>query len=185
LYGMLMMVIITVFVVGLMVGRSPEYLGKKIEPFEMKMASIAVLVMPLTVLICAAIGTGTQSGISSIANPGAHGFTEILYAFTSLGNNNGSSFAGLNANTTFYNILGGIIMLISRYWIAISTIAIAGSLARKKIQQCGIGTLPTHTPLFIVLLISITLTIGALSFLPALALGPFVENLMLWGQYGH
>jgi K+-transporting ATPase ATPase A chain len=126
-------VIITVFVAGLMVGRTPEYLGKKIEPYEMKMASIAVLVMPLIVLISTAIASVTAMGTSSLANPGAHGLSEILYAFTSMGNNNGSAFAGLNANTPFYNVLGGIIMLISRYWIAIPTLAIAGSLVRKKI----------------------------------------------------
>lgn len=185
LYGMLIFVIITVFVAGLMVGRTPEYLGKKIEPYEMKMASIAVLVMPLTVLFFTGIGAVTEAGVSSIANPGAHGFTEILYAFSSMGNNNGSAFAGLNANTPFYNILGGIAMLIGRYWIAIPTLAIAGSLVRKKIIPSSTGTLATHTPLFIILLVSVTIIIGALSFLPALALGPIVEQLMLWGQYGH
>jgi len=184
LYGMLMLVIITVFVAGLMVGRTPEYLGKKIEPFEMKMASIAVLVMPLVVLLCTAIGVVTDMGISSRANPGAHGFSEILYAFSSMGNNNGSAFAGLNANTPLYNIVGGIAMLISRYWIAIPALAIAGSLVRKKIIPISSGTLTTHTPLFIILLVSITIILGALSFLPALALGPIVEHLMLWGQYG-
>jgi potassium-transporting ATPase potassium-binding subunit len=185
LYGMLMLVIITVFVAGLMVGRTPEYLGKKIEPYEMKMASLAVLVMPLTVLILTALGTITQAGISAIANPGAHGFSEILYAFTSMGNNNGSAFAGLNANTYFYNILGGFGMLISRYWIAIPTLAIAGSLVQKKIIPSSPGTLPTHTPLFIILLIGVTIILGALTFFPALALGPIVEHLMLWSQYGH
>lgn len=132
LYGMLMFVILTVFVAGLMVGRTPEYLGKKIEPYEMKMASISVLIMPLIVLITTAYASVTDMGISSIANPGAHGFTEILYAFTSMGNNNGSSFAGLNANTPFYSIVGGMLMLISRYWLAIPALAIAGSLAKKK-----------------------------------------------------
>lgn len=185
LYGMLMLVIITVFVAGLMVGRTPEYLGKKIEPYEMKMASIAVLVMPLLVLLTTAIASVTHMGTSSLANPGAHGFSEILYAFTSMGNNNGSAFAGLNANTPFYNIVGGVIMLISRYWIAIPTLAIAGSLVRKKIIPSSAGTLATHTPLFIILLVGVTLILGALSFLPALALGPIVEHLMLWRQYGH
>lgn len=184
LYGMLMLVIITVFIAGLMVGRTPEYLGKKIEPFEMKMASITVLIMPLIVLLSTAVGSVTLMGTSSTANPGAHGFSEILYTFTSMGNNNGSAFAGLNANTPFYNILGGFMMLISRYWIAIPALAIAGSLARKKIIASSSGTLATHTPLFIILLIGVTLLIGALSFLPALALGPIVEQLMLWGQYG-
>jgi K+-transporting ATPase ATPase A chain len=185
LYGMLMLIIITVFVAGLMVGRTPEYLGKKIEPYEMKMASISVLIMPLTVLIFTGVGVATKVGLSSIANPGAHGFTEILYAFSSMGNNNGSAFAGLNANTPFYNIVGGIAMLISRYWLAIPTLALAGSLVEKKIIPSTSGTLRTHTPLFIMLLVGVTLILGALSFLPALALGPIVEHLMLWGQYGH
>ncbi len=185
LYGMLMLVIITVFVAGLMVGRTPEYLGKKIEPYEMKMASIAVLVMPMIVLIFTAIGILTCMGTSSIANPGAHGFTEVLYAFTSMVNNNGSAFAGLNANTPFYNILGGIAILMGRYWIAIPTLAIAGSLVQKKKIPFNAGTLPTHTPLFIALLIGITIILGALTFFPALALGPIVEHLMLGGSYGH
>jgi potassium-transporting ATPase potassium-binding subunit len=184
LYGMLMLVIITVFVAGLMVGRTPEYLGKKIEPYEMKMASIGVLIMPLIVLVTTAVASVIQVGISSLANPGAHGFSEILYTFTSMTNNNGSAFAGLNANTLFYNSVGGIAMLIGRYWIAIPALAIAGSLVRKKIIPTSSGTLETHTFLFIILLVSVTIVIGALSFLPALALGPIVEHLMLWGQYG-
>lgn len=184
LYGMLMLVLITVFVAGLMVGRSPEYLGKKIEPYEMKMASIAVLVMPLMVLMATALSAVTPAGVSAIANPGMHGFTEMLYAFTSMGNNNGSAFAGLNANTPFYNLLGGLLMLVSRYWIAIPIIAVAGSLASKKIIPQSSGTLATHSPLFIILLVSIAVLIGALSFLPALALGPIVEQLHLWGQHG-
>lgn len=185
LYGMLMNIIVTVFVAGLMVGRTPEYLGKKIEPYEMKMASLAVLVMPLMVLLFTAIAVVTKAGMGSISNPGAHGFTEILYAFTSMGNNNGSAFAGLNANTNFYKIWGGIAMLISRYWIAIPTLAIAGSLANKKIIPSNSGTLATHTALFIILLISVTFILGALSFLPALALGPIIEHLMLWGHYAN
>lgn len=184
LYGMLMLVIITVFIAGLMVGRTPEYLGKKIEPYEMKMASIAVLIMPLIVLLSTAVGSVTEMGVSSIGNPGAHGFSEILYAFTSMGNNNGSAFAGLNTNTPFYNLLGGLMMLISRFWIAIPALAVAGSLVGKKIRPPSSGTLATHTPLFILLLISVTILIGALSFLPALALGPIVEQLILWGQHG-
>lgn len=183
LYGMLMLVIITVFVAGLMVGRTPEYLGKKIEPYEMKMASIAVLVMPLIVLVCTAFASVTDMGTRAIANPGAHGFSEMLYAFTSQGSNNGSAFAGLNTNTPFYNLLGGIVMLISRYWIAIPALAIAGSLARKKKLPANAGTLATHTPLFVILLVSITIIIGALSFVPALALGPIVEQLLLWTAY--
>ncbi|WP_412754640.1 potassium-transporting ATPase subunit KdpA [Legionella donaldsonii] len=184
LYGMLMLVIITVFIAGLMVGRTPEYLGKKIEPYEMKMASIAVLIMPLIVLLSTAVGSVTEMGVSSIGNPGAHGFSEILYAFTSMGNNNGSAFAGLNTNTPFYNLLGGLIMLVSRFWIAIPALAVAGSLVGKKIRPHSSGTLATHTPLFILLLIGVTILIGALSFLPALALGPIVEQLLLWGQHG-
>ncbi|MFI4918852.1 MAG: potassium-transporting ATPase subunit KdpA [Legionellales bacterium] len=185
LYGMIMLVIITVFVGGLMVGRTPEYLGKKIEPYEMKMAAVAVLVMPLIVLVSTAISAVTSAGIDSIANPGAHGLTELIYAFTSMGNNNGSAFAGLNSNTPFYNILGGLIMLMSRYWIAIATLALAGSLVKKKRIPTSTGTLATHTPLFIVLLISVTIILGALSFLPALALGPIVEHLLLWKNYGY
>jgi K+-transporting ATPase ATPase A chain len=185
LYSMLLLVIITVFVAGLMVGRTPEYLGKKIEPFEMKMASLAVLVMPLSVLLFTAISTVTKAGTSSILNLGTHGFTEILYAFTSMGNNNGSAFAGLNANTPFYNLLGGIAMLIGRYWIAIPALGIAGALVVKKRIPKSSGTLPTHTPLFVILLVGVTIVLGALTFFPALALGPIVEHLMLWGQYGH
>jgi K+-transporting ATPase ATPase A chain len=180
LYGMLMLVIITVFIAGLMVGRTPEYLGKKIEPYEMKMASLAVLIMPLLVLVMTAISVVTQQGLSSLGNVGPHGFSEILYAFSSMGNNNGSAFAGLNANTPFYNVLGGVVMLIARYWVAIPTLAIAGSLVRKKVMPISAGTLATHTPVFIALLISVTVILGALSFLPALALGPIVEHLMLW-----
>jgi K+-transporting ATPase ATPase A chain len=185
LYGMLMFVIVTVFVAGLMVGRTPEYLGKKIEPFEMKMAAVTVLIMPLIVLLLTAIACVTYAGTSSVANPGAHGFSEMLYAFTSMGNNNGSAFAGLNANTPFYNLFGGLVMLISRYWIAIPALAIAGSLAQKKKVPISAGTLSTYTPLFVTLLISVIIILGALSFIPALALGPIIEQLMLWGQYGH
>ncbi len=179
LSGMLILVMITVFVAGLMVGRTPEYLGKKIQPFEMKMASIAVLIMPLIVLFSTAIAAVTKSGVSSTANPGPHGFTEMLYAFTSMANNNGSAFAGLHANTPFYNLLGGAIMLIGRYWIAIPVLAIAGSLVQKKVIAKTAGTLETDTPLFIILLVCVTLLLGALSFLPALALGPIAEQLAM------
>lgn len=185
LYVMIMMVIITVFIAGLLVGRTPEYLGKKIEPYEMKMATFGVLVMPLMVLIATAFAAVSKEGINSIANPGPHGFTEILYAFTSMGSNNGSSFAGLKANTPFYNIIGGLIMLITRYWIAIVTLAIAGSLVQKKRIPSTPGTLETHTPLFIVMLVSVILIMGSLSFLPSIALGPIVEQLILWSQHGH
>lgn len=180
LYGMLMLVIITVFVAGLMVGRTPEYLGKKIEPYEMKMAALSTLVMPLTVLIFTALSSVIAPGFSSIANPGAHGFTEMLYAWTSMGNNNGSAMAGLNADTFYYNTFGGIIILIGRYWIVIPVLAIAGSLVRKKKTPINLGTLPTDTPFFVGLLIVITATISALSFFPALALGPFIEHILLW-----
>lgn len=180
LYGMLLLVIITVFVGGLMVGRTPEYLGKKIEIFEMKMAAIAVLVMPMIVLLFTAIAVVTPMGTAAIGNAGIHGFSEILYAFTSMVNNNGSAFAGLNANTPFYNVLGGIAMLIGRYWVVIPVLAIAGSLVQKKIIPASGGTLPTYSPLFIGLLVGVILLLGALTFFPALALGPIAEQLMLW-----
>jgi K+-transporting ATPase ATPase A chain len=185
LYGMLMLVLITVFVAGLMVGRTPEYLGKKIEPYEMKMAAVVVLLLPMMILFLTSIAAITPQGTQALGNPGAHGFSEILYAFTSMGTNNGSAFAGLQANTPFYNITGGLEMLFFRFWIAIATLATAGALARKKTIPTSSGTLATHTPLFIILLICVTLIIGALTFFPALALGPVVEQLTLWGQYGH
>lgn len=181
LYGMIVFAIIAVFVAGLMVGRTPEYLGKKIEPYEMKMAALLILIMPIVVLGFTALAISTETGRSSILNPGPHGFSEVLYAYTSQGNNNGSAFTGLNANTPFYNLTGGITMLISRFWLAIPILALAGSLARKKLVPAGPGTLPTHTPLFVVLLIGVVVIIGALTFLPALALGPIVEQLMMTG----
>jgi K+-transporting ATPase ATPase A chain len=179
LYGMLVFVIVAVFVAGLLVGRTPEYLGHKIEAYEMKMASLLILVMPLTVLIFTAIAVVTTAGKSAVFNPGPHGFSEILYAFTSQSNNNGSAFAGLSANNTFYNIFGGIAMLIGRYWLAVPTLALAGSLAKKKVIPPSEGTLPTHTPLFTFWLIAVILIVGALNFLPALALGPIVEHLLM------
>jgi K+-transporting ATPase ATPase A chain len=179
LYGMLVFVIVAVFVAGLLVGRTPEYLGHKLEAFEMKMASLVILLMPVTVLILTALAVLLDAGIRPILNPGPRGFSEVLYAFTSMGNNNGSAFAGLGANTPFYNISGGIAMVIGRYWLAIPTLALAGSLAGKKQIPAGEGTLPTHTPLFVSWLIGIVLIVGALSFLPALALGPIVEQLLL------
>jgi potassium-transporting ATPase potassium-binding subunit len=181
LYGMLIYVIIAVFVAGLMVGRTPEYLGKKIESYEMKMASLIILVPPLLVLVCTAVAVATEAGKAGAANPGAHGFSEILYAFSSMGNNNGSAFAGVSANTPFYNLLGGVAMLASRYWLAVPALAIAGALARKKLVPAGLGTLPTHTPLFVVMLISVVIIVGALTFIPALALGPIVEHLLMVG----
>jgi K+-transporting ATPase ATPase A chain len=177
LYGLLAFVIVAVFVAGLMVGRTPEYLGKKIESFEMKMASLLVLIMPIVVLGLTALASVTAAGRASVQDPGAHGFSEILYAFASQGNNNGSAFAGLNANTPFYNTAGGLAMLIGRYWLAIPALAIAGALAAKSKVPAGAGTLPTHTPLFVVWLIAVVLVVGALCFLPALALGPIVEHL--------
>ncbi len=179
LYGMLVFAIIAVFVAGLMVGRTPEYLGKKIEAYEMKMASLVVLIPPAIVLIGTAVAVVTPAGKASIANPGAHGFSEILYAFSSAGNNNGSAFAGLNANTPFYNTALGWAMLFARYWLAVPALAIAGALARKKIVPAGPGTLPTDTPLFVGLLVGVVILVGALTFVPALALGPVVEHLNL------
>ena len=176
---MIVFAIIAVFIAGLMVGRTPEYLGKKIEPYEMKMASLLILIMPIVVLGFTALAVVTDVGTSSILNPGAHGFSEILYAYTSQGNNNGSAFAGLNVNTPFYNITGGIAMLVSRFWLAIPTLALAGALARKKMVPAGAGTLPTHTPLFVALLIGVVIMVGALTFVPALALGPIVEHLLM------
>jgi K+-transporting ATPase ATPase A chain len=182
LYGMLIFAIITVFVAGLMVGRTPEYLGKKIEMFEMKMAALVILIVNALVKIGTAIGVSTKSGMAGIANPGPHGFSEILYAFSSAGNNNGSAFAGLNANTVFYNTALGIAMFIGRFWVIIPVLAIAGSLAKKKKVPAGLGTLPTHTPLFVSFLIGVILIVGALSFMPALALGPIAEHLMMIGK---
>ena len=179
LYGMLAFVIVAVFVAGLMVGRTPEYLGKKIESFEMKMAALLILIMPVTVLGLTALAVVTEAGKASVFNPGAHGFSEVLYAFTSTGNNNGSAFAGLAANTPFYNVFGALAMLIARFWLIVPTLALAGSLVRKKRVPTTAGTLPTDTPLFVGWLIAIVLIVGALNFLPALALGPIVEHLLL------
>jgi K+-transporting ATPase ATPase A chain len=179
LYGMLIFVIVAVFVAGLLVGRTPEYLGHKIEAYEMKMASLLILIMPLTVLGLTALAVVMDAGKAGISNPGAHGFSEVFYAFTSQGNNNGSAFGGIGANTPFYNLTGGIAMLISRYWLAIPTLALAGSLVKKKLVPVGEGTLPTHTPLFIFWLIAVVLIVGALNFLPGLALGPIVEHFMV------
>ena len=179
LYGMLIFAIVAVFVAGLMVGRTPEYLGKKIEAYEMKMASLVILIPPAVVLLGTAVAVVTAGGKATIFNPGAHGFSEALYAFSSAGNNNGSAFAGLGANTPFYNVALGLAMLFARYWLAIPTLAIAGSLARKKIVPAGAGTLPTHTPLFVGLLVGVVILVGALTFIPALALGPIVEYLLM------
>jgi potassium-transporting ATPase potassium-binding subunit len=183
LYGMLIFAILAVFVAGLMIGRTPEYLGKKIEAFEMKMVSIAILVTPLLVLVGTAIAVMAVDGKAGIANPGAHGFSEILYAFTSAANNNGSAFAGLSANTPFYNIMLGIAVWFGRFGVIVPVLAIAGALAAKKRIAVGAGTLPTHGPLFVTLLIGTVLLVGLLNYVPALALGPVIEHLVLWA--GH
>jgi K+-transporting ATPase ATPase A chain len=180
LYGMLIYVIIAVFVAGLMVGRTPEYLGKKIESYEMKMASLAILVPMLLPLLGTATAVLLPTGQSSVLNPGPHGFTEILYAFSSGVGNNGSAFAGLNANTVFYNTAVAVMMFFGRYWILIPVLAISGSLAMKKSVPFSSGTLETHTPLFIAWLIGVVVIVAALNFLPALALGPIVEHLLLY-----
>ncbi|RYX96160.1 MAG: potassium-transporting ATPase subunit KdpA [Comamonadaceae bacterium] len=180
LYGMLVFAILAVFIAGLMIGRTPEYLGKKIEAQEMKLASIAILVTPLLVLVGTAVAVLSGAGKAGIANPGAHGFSEILYALTSAGNNNGSAFAGLSANTPFYNTLLGVAMWLGRFGVIVPVLAIAGSLAAKKRLPVTGGTMPTHGPLFVTLLIGTVLLVGLLNYVPALALGPVVEHLMLW-----
>jgi len=179
LYTMLVFAIIAVFIAGLMVGRTPEYLGKKVEAFETKMASLVILIPAATVLVCTAIAVILPSAVASLSNPGAHGFSQALYAFSSAANNNGSAFAGLNANTGFYNTATAVAMLLGRYGTIIPVLAIAGSLAKKKRTPPGAGTLPTHGPLFVALLVSVVLIVGALTFIPALALGPIVEHLSL------
>jgi K+-transporting ATPase ATPase A chain len=180
LYGMLVFAIVAVFVAGLMVGRTPEYLGKKIEAYEMKMASLLILIMPIAVLMLTALAVLVTPGKNAILNPGAHGFSEILYLFTSQGNNNGSAFAGIHGNTPFYNITGGIAMLTGRFFLAVPSLALAGSMVKKKKTPQSAGTLPTHSPLFIAWLVAVVVLVGALNFLPALALGPIAEHLMLW-----
>ena len=182
LYGMLVFAIIAVFIAGLMVGRTPEYLGKKIQAYEMKMASLVILIPPFVVLVGTALAVAIEPGVSSMSNPGVHGFSQVLYAFSSAGNNNGSAFAGLSANTPFYNSALGVAMWLSRYWLIVPVLAIAGSLAAKKFIPASSGTLPTHTPLFVGLLIGTVLLVGALTFVPALALGPIVEHLMLFAK---
>jgi potassium-transporting ATPase potassium-binding subunit len=180
LYGMLIFAILTVFIAGLMIGRTPEYLGKKIEVYEMKMMSIAILVTPILVLAGTAVAVLSDAGKAGIANPGAHGFSEILYAFTSAGNNNGSAFAGLSANTPFYNSLLAFAMWFGRFGVIVPVLAIAGSLAAKKRLAVTPGTLPTHGPLFVTLLLGTVVLVGLLNYVPALALGPVIEHLMLW-----
>jgi K+-transporting ATPase ATPase A chain len=181
LYSMLIFAIIGVFIAGLMIGRTPEYVGKKIEAFEMKMSSIAILVMPFIVLLGTAASVSLTAGQAGVANPGAHGFSEILYAFTSASNNNGSAFGGISANTLFYNTALGLVMWLGRFWPIVAVLAIAGSLAGKKRVPVTTGTMLTYGPTFVVLLIGTVLLVGALTFVPALALGPIVEHLTLWG----
>ncbi len=177
LYGMIAFAVVAVFIAGLMVGRTPEYLGKKIEAYEMKMASLVVLIPCALAVVGTAIGVIAPAGLAGMSNPGAHGFSEVLYAFSSAANNNGSAFGGISANTPFYNSLLGICMFFARFPLAIGMLAIAGSLAAKKHVPESAGTLPTHTPLFVVLLATTVIVIGALTFLPALALGPIAEYL--------
>jgi K+-transporting ATPase ATPase A chain len=179
LYGMLMFAIVAVFVAGLMVGRTPEYLGKKIEAYEMKMASLGILVPCACVLVFTAIAVVTEAGTKGMANPGAHGFSEVLYAYSSASNNNGSAFAGLGAATPFYDTTLGLAMFLGRFPIKIFALAMAGSLAKKKLVPASSGTLPTHTPLFVAMLVGVVVVVGALTFIPALALGPIVEHLAL------
>ena len=183
LYGMLAFVIVAVFIAGLMVGRTPEYLGKKIEAYEMKMASLMLLIPIFLAKVGTAIAVVAPAGLATIWNTGGpHGFSEVLYAFSSAANNNGSAFAGLGANNPFYNTALGICMFFARYWLIVPALAIAGSLVRKKKVPASSGTLPTYTPLFVVWLIGVILIVGALSFIPALALGPIVEHLMVFGH---
>ncbi|AKV03270.1 Potassium-transporting ATPase A chain [Labilithrix luteola] len=182
LYGMLMFAIIAVFVGGLMVGRTPEYLGKKIEAFEMKMASLVILIPASVVLVGTAIAVVTEAGQKGVMNPGAHGFTEVLYAFSSAANNNGSAFGGLGANSVFYNVALGIAMFVGRFGVMVPVLAIAGSLAKKKLVPASSGTLPTHTPLFVTMLVGVVILVGALTFIPALALGPIVEQIISSGS---
>jgi K+-transporting ATPase ATPase A chain len=180
LYGMLVFAILAVFIAGLMIGRTPEYLGKKIGPYEMKMTSIAILVTPVLVLSGTAIAVVTGAGTAGIANPGAHGFSEILYAFSSAANNNGSAFAGLSANTPFYNTMLAIAMWFGRFAVIVPVLAIAGSQAGKGRLPANGGTMPTHGPLFVALLIGVVVLVGVLNYVPALALGPVVEHLQLF-----
>jgi len=182
LYGMLMFAVVAVFLAGLMVGRTPEYLGKKIEAFEVQMAALVLLIPCAVVLIGTAIAVSLPVATASAGNPGPHGFSEILYAFSSAGNNNGSAFGSLSANTPFYNFALGLAMWLSRFWLMIPVLALAGSLAAKRATATTAGTLPTHGPMFVVMLVFTVLLIGALTFIPALALGPVAEHLQLFHQ---
>jgi K+-transporting ATPase ATPase A chain len=179
LYGVLIYVIMAVFIAGLMVGRTPEYLGKKIEAYDVKMAMLVVLVFPFVILVLTGISAVEPFGTSSISNPGPHGFTQIIYAFTSQAGNNGSAFGGLNGNTTWYNASGAMTMLIGRFMMIIPMLAIAGNLAKKKYVPPSLGTFPVTTPLFSLLLVGVILIVGALTFFPALSLGPILEHLQM------
>jgi potassium-transporting ATPase potassium-binding subunit len=179
MYGMLLFVLISLFVAGLMVGRTPEYVGKKIEAKEVKMAMLAILVLPLMYLGWTAVAMMVPSAVASMNNPGPHGFTEVLYAYTSMDGNNGSAFAGLNGNTMFYNLSGAIAMGVGRFWMIIPTLAIAGSLASKKLVPASAGTFPTTGGLFVGLVVGVIVIVGGLTFFPALALGPIVEQLSI------
>jgi potassium-transporting ATPase potassium-binding subunit len=179
MYGILIYVVLAVFIAGLMVGRTPEYLGKKIEAYDVKMAMLVALVFPLVILTLAGISAVKPFGTSSIANPGPHGLSEILYSYTSQAGNNGSAFGGLNGNTLWYNVSGGLTMLIGRFLMIIPMLAIAGNLAQKKYVPPSLGTFPVTTPLFTALLIGVILILGALTFFPALSLGPILEHLLL------
>ncbi|MGH7438967.1 MAG: potassium-transporting ATPase subunit KdpA [Polyangiaceae bacterium] len=178
MYGILMFAVVAVFVAGLMVGRTPEYLGKKIEAKEMKMASLAILFPACTVLVLTAVAVVTEAGNKGVFNPGPHGFSEVLYAYSSAANNNGSAFGGLSVNSPFYNATLGIAMFLGRYFVKIPVLALAGALAQKKLVPAGAGTLPTHTPLFVAMLVGTIVVVGALTFIPSLALGPIVEHLL-------
>src|SRR5690606_517164 len=180
LYGMLIFAMLAVFMAGLMIGRTPAYLGKKIEAFEMKMIALVILATPVLVLAGTALAVSVQAGQAGVANPGAHGFSEILYALTSAANNNGSAFAGLSANTPFYNVLTAIAMWFGRFAVIVPVLALAGALAAKKRLADSPGAMPTHGPLFVALLIGTVLLVGLLNYVPALALGPVVEHLQLW-----
>ena len=179
LYGMLLFVVLTVFIAGLMVGRTPEYVGKKIEAREVKMAMLAILILPLMILGWTAVAVVYPPAVASMANAGPHGFTEVLYAYTSQTGNNGSAFAGLTGNTVFYNLTGAVAMLVGRFWMIVPTMAIAGSLASKNTVAASSGTFPTTGPLFVGLLVGVILIVGGLTFFPALALGPIVEHLAM------
>jgi potassium-transporting ATPase potassium-binding subunit len=179
MYGILVFVLLTVFIAGLMVGRSPEYLGKKIEAFEVKMAVVALLVPSAVILVFSAIAVATPAGLSSLSNAGPHGLSQILYAFSSAAGNNGSAFAGLNANTVFYNLLLGLGMLIGRFGVIVPVLAISGRLVRKKRTPPSAGTFPTDSLLFAVLLIGVIVIVGGLTFFPALALGPVTEHILM------